>query len=87
MKIGLLAPSLFLGIFILISTSDPAAAVSPVCRQLHEAVFMDEPPGVQTLLQNGVDPDCRDEIGQTPLITAVEWGESEFGWLSHSSWG
>jgi len=41
------------------------------CTLLHEAAFLDEPDEVKDLLSRGVDVDCRDVLGQTALVTAV----------------
>ena len=41
------------------------------CTLLHEAAFLDEPAEVQDLLSHGVNVECRDVLGQTPLVTAV----------------
>ncbi len=47
------------------------------CRSLHEAAFLDEPDEVAALLAAHVDVNCRDDIGQTPLITAAAGGSLE----------
>ncbi|MDH5749992.1 MAG: ankyrin repeat domain-containing protein [Rhodospirillales bacterium] len=60
--------------FFLFAVSSSASATPQDCRDLHDAAFFDEPAEVRSLLQKGVDPDCRNETGQTPLFTAVEGG-------------
>lgn len=44
------------------------------CDALHEAAFLDEPDEIEGLLAHGVDLECRDVLGHTPLITAVNGG-------------
>ena len=48
-----------------------ANAHEGACRDLHEAVFMDEPDVVMTLIQKGVDVNCLDQLRHTPIITAT----------------
>lgn len=47
------------------------AAHGDGCTALHEAAFLDEPDEAQGLLEHGVDVNCLDVLGQTPLVTAV----------------
>ena len=47
------------------------------CAALHEAAFMDEPDEARDLLAHGVDVNCLDVLGQTPLITAVNGASLE----------
>ena len=48
-----------------------AQADTWTCPQLHEAVFLDEPDEVRDVLAHGVDVDCKDVLGHTALVTAV----------------
>jgi len=41
------------------------------CPQLHEAAFLDEPDEVRDALAHGVDVECKDILGHTALVTAV----------------
>ncbi len=41
------------------------------CTLLHEAAFLDEPEEVRMLLADGTDVECKDVLGHTPLVTAV----------------
>lgn len=41
------------------------------CSLLHEAAFLDEPDEVSSLLAHGIDVNCKDVLGQTALVTAV----------------
>lgn len=49
----------------------PAFADDTSCQGLHEAVFLDEPKDVSYQLDHGVNPECKDVLGHTPLITAI----------------
>jgi hypothetical protein len=42
------------------------------CSDIHAAAFMDEPGELSLLLRHGVDLNCRDNLHQTPLITATD---------------
>ncbi|MFC1673270.1 ankyrin repeat domain-containing protein [Pseudomonadota bacterium] len=44
------------------------------CTALHEAAFLDEPDEIKGLLAHGAELECRDVLGHTPLITAVNGG-------------
>ena len=59
---------------ILLGITSPAVAEIQSCRQLHNAVFLDEPEEVREILKSGVSVNCRNEIGQTPLMTSAEGG-------------
>ncbi len=59
---------------LLMVMATPAQAAPEDCQDLHEAAFFDEAADIKFLLRNGVDPDCRDEFGLTPLFSAVEGG-------------
>ena len=41
------------------------------CTLLHEAAFLDEPGQIQDLLNAGVDVECKDVLGHTAIVTAV----------------
>lgn len=41
------------------------------CTSLHEAAFLDEPDEIRDLIAHGVDVNCRDTLGHTALVTAV----------------
>ena len=41
------------------------------CTLLHEAAFLDEPTEIQDLLAAGVDVECKDVLGHTAIVTAV----------------
>ena len=58
-------------IVALIAASLPAHAEPQSCTELHEATFLDEPDEVRDLLALGVDVNCIDVLGHTPLVTAV----------------
>jgi len=58
-----------LGAVVLIAS--PARADTWSCPQLHEAVFLDEPDEVREVLAHGVDVNCKDVLGHTALVTAV----------------
>lgn len=47
------------------------------CAALHEAAFLDEPDEARVLLTHGVDVNCLDVLGQTPLVTAVNGASLE----------
>lgn len=47
------------------------------CPQLHEAAFLDEPDEVREVLAHGVDVDCKDVLGHTALVTAVNGASME----------
>jgi len=47
------------------------------CSLLHEAAFLDEPEQVRDALAHGVDVECRDVLGQTALVTAVNGASIE----------
>ncbi len=42
------------------------------CSDLHAAAFLDEPKEFSFLLRHGIDANCRDQLSQTPLITATD---------------
>lgn len=48
-----------------------AQAADVTCRELHEAVFLDEPEDVLALIKKGIDVNCLDTLNHTPLITAT----------------
>lgn len=56
---------------ITIFVAYPTQAHDWRCRALHEAVFMDEPAEVLTLIKRGVDVNCLDQLRHTPIITAT----------------
>lgn len=59
---------------VLVATLTPhgsKAATDWVCSQLHEAAFLDEPDEVREALAHGIDINCKDVLGQTALVTAV----------------
>lgn len=62
-----------LGVLFGLLVIPPMAALAGdwSCPQLHEAAFLDEPDEVREALAHGVDVDCRDVLGQTALVTAV----------------
>lgn len=47
------------------------------CQELHDAAFLDEPQTVEDLISHGVNVDCLDALGQTPLVTAVNGGSAD----------
>ena len=47
------------------------------CRQLHEAAFLDEPGEVRDALAHGIDVNCKDALGHTALVTAVNGASIE----------
>lgn len=51
--------------------SSPAWAEEEACTLLHEAAFLDEPGEIQDLLNAGVDVECKDVLGHTAIVTAV----------------
>ncbi|MBL6959292.1 MAG: ankyrin repeat domain-containing protein, partial [Rhodospirillales bacterium] len=71
------ACGLLLAAAILLGLTRPAVAEIQSCRQLHDAVFLDEPDEVSEILESGVSVNCRNEIGQTPLMTSAEVGSLE----------
>ena len=56
---------------ILALSATTAQADTWSCPQLHEAVFLDEPDEVREVLAHGVNVDCKDVLGHTALVTAV----------------
>ncbi len=62
--------------FVLTAASVAAKAGHDPCIDLIEASFMEETEDVLEILAdgNGVDVDCRDDEGQTPLMIAAEGG-------------
>ena len=56
---------------ILALSATTAHAETWSCPQLHEAVFLDEPDEVREVLAHGVDVECKDVLGHTALVTAV----------------
>jgi len=42
------------------------------CQDVHAAAYLDEPTELAELLSHGADQNCRDELHQTPLITATQ---------------
>ncbi len=59
---------------VLLASSGPAWADFDRCQAVHEAAFLGEPEELTALLRAGADADCRDEVSQTPLITAAIGG-------------
>ena len=51
--------------------SSPIWAAEEGCTLLHEAAFLDEPGEIQDLLNAGVDVECKDVLGHTAIVTAV----------------
>ncbi|MEG3617324.1 ankyrin repeat domain-containing protein [Magnetovibrio sp. PR-2] len=49
----------------------PAWAGNEGCTLLHEAAFLDEPGEIQDLIHAGVDVECKDVLGHTAIVTAV----------------
>ena len=49
----------------------PAYADHANCRELHEAAFLDEPKDVSMQIDHGIDLECKDMLGHTALITAI----------------
>lgn len=47
------------------------------CQALHNAAFLDEAQTVRDLIRHGVDINCLDMLGQTPLVTAVNGASME----------
>jgi len=47
------------------------------CQSLHDAAFLDEPDEVRDVLAHGVDVNCKDVLGQTALVTAVNGASLE----------
>lgn len=52
--------------------SMPVMAHHANCANLHAAAFLDEPGELSDLHHHGADLNCRDELFQTPLITATD---------------
>ena len=73
---GVLGPVAFLLLISVFLLPDSARASHSPCIALHEAAFMDEPTIVHELLDDGVSANCINEVGHTPLMTAIE-GASE----------
>lgn len=42
------------------------------CDAVHAAAYMDEPQELKELVAHGADLNCRDNLLQTPLITAID---------------
>ena len=57
---------------LLLSAPEMAMAHHANCRDVHAAAYMDESVELAALLSHGADQNCRDELHQTPLITATE---------------
>lgn len=68
-----------LSLGVLILAAVPSAHAQDVwpCRSLHEAAFLDEPDEVRDALAHGVDVECKDILGQTALVTAVNGASIE----------
>lgn len=49
----------------------PTQAGHSTCTELHEAAFLDEPQEIRTVLAHGLDVNCKDVLGHTALVTAV----------------
>ena len=69
-----LAAALLLAAGILLVSSPPAWAGNDPCIGLIEAAFLDEADEINDLFAQGVDVNCRDDNGQTPLMLAAEGG-------------
>ncbi len=70
-----LAVGVLLAAVILLVSSPPAWAGHDPCIDLIEAAFMDEADDIHDLVAaQGVDVNCRDAEGQTPLMLAAEGG-------------
>lgn len=60
-----------LGLSGLLFFGIPAYAGHMTCTELHEAAFLDEPDEIRDLLAHGIDVNCKDILGHTALVTAV----------------
>jgi len=47
------------------------------CQDVHAAAYLNEPVELAMLLSHGADQNCRDELHQTPLITAANGASLE----------
>lgn len=47
------------------------------CQDFHEAVFLDEPKDVSIQIDHGIDLECKDVLGHTALITAIDGASLE----------
>ncbi len=67
-------PLIMVGIFVglvSLTLNTSAQAGEQDCTYLHEAAFFDEPNEIKDLLAAGVDINCKDTLGHTALVTAV----------------
>ena len=55
-------------------TAAPSVADPALCSDLHGAAFLDDPEEAAALLAAGADLECRDELDNTPLVTAAMGG-------------
>jgi len=62
---------LSLGVLIFAGAASVRGQDAWACESLHEAAFLDEPDEVRDALAHGVDVECKDVLGQTALVTAV----------------
>ncbi len=69
-----LAVALLLAAGLLLVSSPPAGAGHDPCIDLIEAAFLDDSDEIHDLFNQGVDVNCRDSEGQTPLMLAAEGG-------------
>ena len=64
-------PTIYLFVLSSALVSPPVWAGEEDCTLLHEAAFLDEPGEIQDLLNSGVDVECKDVLGHTAIVTAV----------------
>ncbi len=73
---SVLAGGVLLAAGIFLVSPAPAAAGHDSCTGLIEAAFLDEADDINDLFAQGVDVNCRDDDGQTPLMLAAEGGSA-----------
>lgn len=71
-----LAAGVLLAAGILLISSPPARAANDSCTGLIEAAFLDDTDEIHDFFDQGVDVNCRDGEGQTPLMLAAEGGSA-----------
>ena len=71
MRMRLVILAILFNFPVLVMGGPAVAHHHPSCAALHEAAFLDEAEEVRGLLAHGVDVECLDVLGHTPLVTAV----------------